>query len=79
MSPKELTKLAAACRKAGITYYKCPEFEFTLGPIGQPRVVNGALKQTGSTPDPVSEDELTEEALLFWSSQDLPGKVTSES
>lgn len=30
MDPKQLKKLAKACRDAGITSYTCPEFSFTL-------------------------------------------------
>ena len=30
MDPKQLKKLAKACRDAGISSYTCPEFSFTL-------------------------------------------------
>lgn len=73
IDPKKLAKLVKACRSAGITYFKQGNLEFTLGTVSQPKVVNGALKQTGDTPDPISEDTLTEEQLMFYSVMDIPG------
>lgn len=46
LSPKELQKLAAACRKAGITSFKGYGIEFTLGAEPLPRVAKSAPKQT---------------------------------
>lgn len=71
--PKTLTKLAKACRSAGITYFKSGSFEFSLSPDYKPTTRNPkATKSTGGTPDPVSEDELSGDALLFWSAQEIP-------
>lgn len=71
-SPKELQKLANACRKAGVLHFKCGEVEFTLDPSRQPIVVNKASKQTTPDNTPFQDrPELTEEELLLWSSGGL--------
>lgn len=76
MSPKEIKKLADACRRAGIKSFKNSEVEFTLSdvlPIVPTRIrreqkatVSDVLQQ----PDAVinNENELSEDDLLFWSS-----------
>ena len=76
MTPKELKKLAASCRKAGIKHYRCADFEFTLTddmPI-TPTRHKSMLKISSSpmTTDKVieSDQEFTEEQMLFWSSND---------
>jgi hypothetical protein len=74
ISPKELKKLAAACRKAGIKTFKGDGFEFTLE--GTPGVEKAASKQTQGEEakdlNVESEDAApTGEALLFWSAQGL--------
>lgn len=73
LSPKELIKLAGACRKAGIKHYKTADYEFTLtdeAPIStkSKKIANssGNIDQQEIT----SDDQLTEEQILFWSSTD---------
>ncbi len=65
ISPKELKKLAKACRDAGIKSFKGPNFEFILddAPITTPR--NSSTKQ--ELPEEFQADTLTEEQLLFYS------------
>ncbi len=68
MSPKELQKLAKACRKAGIKSFKCADFEFTLADTGF--VESYAPKTKGkqsSQGDVLAPDSLTEDQLLYWS------------
>jgi hypothetical protein len=76
LNPKELKKLAAACRSAGISYYKCADFEFILSDSVSPIKVPGkkSVLPTGplSEPEKLDDDQpLTEEQLLFWSSGGL--------
>ncbi len=70
MSPKELAKLAAACRKAGIRHYKTAEFEFTLTDEVPVSAYKKKQSATSTTPpdDKFESDELGQEALMFWSS-----------
>jgi hypothetical protein len=71
---KALKKIADACRKAGITHYKCAEFELTISPDAPPS--NYKRRQAAKDPSPATADEviktdtLTEEQLLLWSSVD---------
>ncbi len=69
MSPKDLKKLAKVCRDSGIRHYKCTDFEFELTDEA-PIKIN--KKQQTSQPIATNEklvsEDLTEEALLFWSS-----------
>lgn len=75
-NPKELIKLAKACRKAGIKAFKGFGFEFTLTDES-PRPTALRTKNKGLPEAPIasnseSKDELkpeslTEEELLFWS------------
>lgn len=72
---KTLKKLAAACRKAGITHFKSPDFEFSLAPeVPQAKVVGS--RQVPQDNDPsvlTAEDEvLSPEAMMFWSVADAP-------
>lgn len=72
-SPKELKKLADACRKAGIVTFKADGIEFTLADKPQPKVVKKALKQTNNSPV-ISQDDwdgLSEIDRLLWSSAGL--------
>jgi hypothetical protein len=69
MSPKELKKLADACRKAGIKCYKDSQIEFTLtdeAPVSNYKKKQEPLKDFGSN-YAVETDSLTEEQLLMWS------------
>lgn len=70
---KALKKIADACRKAGITHYKCADFELTISPDAPPS--NYKKRQAVKDPSPVIDDTfksdaLTEEQLLLWSSID---------
>lgn len=72
-SPKELTKLANACRKAGIKTFKCGDVEFTLtdealeAPRKQtPKTVQNLDEMVGAN-DPFQTDAPTPEQLLYWS------------
>lgn len=73
-SPKELKKIADSCRKAGIAYFKCADFEFTLSPQAQStptakRSDNTKLVDNTSTYQ--DRPELTDDELLLWSSGGL--------
>ncbi len=76
---KELKKLAAACRKAGIKSYKDSNFEFTLAdhlPSVTRRSKKASRMPTAAT-GPFETDSLTDEQLLMWSSS-LDGDKTEE-
>lgn len=66
---KNLKKLANACRKAGITYFKSADFEFSLDASPQKiqtrrsKVNAGELKEDEAP----KSDSLSPEELLFWS------------
>lgn len=70
---KELAQLAKACRKAGITQYKCPEFEFTLSADAPPKVTRKKAEPTSKQdlrPDKIDIDEfegLSDEEKALWS------------
>ena len=67
INAKELKKLAATCRKAGISHFKSSEFEFTLtDSLPSPRSTKKQDKFVETAPE-FSTDSLTEDALLFWS------------
>ena len=80
MSLKELKKLAALCRAAGITHLKTAEVELTLSDsppaprskrtAAQKATVDEASSQIMA--DIVNEDTLTQEQLLFFSVADVP-------
>ena len=69
MTPKELKKLADACRKAGIKHYKDSQIEFTLSD----EAPTSNYKKKQETQKDISNnylvetDSLTEDQLLFWS------------
>lgn len=72
-NPKELIKLAKACRKAGISHFKGFGFEFTLtNELPSTKLTKAAISNpnaSNSEPDQViTPDTPTEEELLFWSS-----------
>lgn len=76
---KLLKKLADSCRKAGIESFEGYGFKFTLGEVyHSPRKTTPS--RPGSTevnPEPKQEsDELSPEALMFWSTGDLPDDST---
>lgn len=73
IDPKELKKLADACRKAGIKHFKNADIEFTLteeAPVSNYKrkkevimLPEGSLLQETIK----NADTLTEDELLFWS------------
>ncbi len=66
---KKLKRLAATCRKAGISHFKSTEFEFTLteeAPVS-PRSAK-SLPNAVSVQGDVESEEPDEIDLLFWSS-----------
>jgi hypothetical protein len=64
MTPKELLKLATACKKAGIKHFRQGDIEFTFGEEEQPSVVNSNKSQVQGD---VTIEQLSETDLLFWS------------
>lgn len=73
MSPKELVRLAAACRKAGIKTYKDKDIEFTLTdevPLTKHRKAANRAEAKSDTQGEIETDELTQDALLMWSVPD---------
>lgn len=86
-SLKDIKKLAATCRKAGITSFKFHSdgsYEFNLDPNPTVKTRQRGKKQDAASPQQatftadVGEDILTEEQLLFWSS-DTPLKITESN
>lgn len=73
MTPKDLKKLAAACRAAGITTFKNSEVEFTLGDAPLRSYTKRTQKTEVGTVGPLTSenafesDTLTDEQLLLWS------------
>lgn len=84
---KDLKKLAAACRKAGISNLKVAQdgsFEFSLDANIVPEKAKRSPKapiQSFSQDSMIETDSLTEEQLLMWSVNDpsLSQGTTSES
>lgn len=71
LTPKELIKLASACRKAGIKSYKQGDVEFTLTD-DLPEIRSNSKKTSGvslsaNDTDLADGEELSPEDLLFWS------------
>jgi len=69
MTPKELKKLADACRKAGIKHYKDGPIEFTLtddAPVSKYKKAKTESAPLVANPT-VTSDSLTDDQLLFWS------------
>lgn len=70
---KQLKKLAATCRSVGIKTFKCGDFEFTLGDVVPYRPARKTSKATVVDSDnPPTEEQLSEEELLFWSTPSYP-------
>ena len=63
---KSLKKLADTCRKAGITSFKCSDFEFTLS-AELPEHPKSKQAQTVKEPALFPSDAPTQEELLYWS------------
>ena len=80
MDFKDLKALAAACRKAGIKHYRQGDVEFTL--TDDAPVSNYKKSQASGTLRPETKieavdkdfqsDELSQEALLYWSTGGNP-------
>jgi hypothetical protein len=80
-SPKELIKLAAACRKAGIKSYKDADCEFTLtedAPQRKSRAKSVAAPYAGPDKE-FQTDSLTTDQLLMWSSAPGGAPFSGES
>jgi glutamine synthetase len=67
MTPKELKKLVKMCRDMGITTYKGPDFEFTLGDLPEKPSRKNAAAPVVSDNSNFETDTLTEDQLLMWS------------
>lgn len=72
MDIKALKRIAAACRKAGISHFKSADYEFTLTeevPKTAYKLSKEAVKtvQKLSSQGEVETDGLSEQDLLFWS------------
>lgn len=77
--PKELKKLAAACRAAGIKTYKSGDLEFTLNEEAPPSPYKKRKAKSSTTASNQDDgqkvvtegwDDLSEEQKLFYSSRD---------
>lgn len=71
-TPKELKRLAAACRKAGITHFKQGDLEITVAEDApQMRLKRGSNTDAVSAQNDVNSegawDSLSDEEKLFWS------------
>lgn len=75
IDPKDLKKLAAACRAAGIASFKSGDVEFTLSDSkptarkSKPTTTKEVPKDAGLDLDPASDgwDSLSPEERLLWS------------
>lgn len=72
---KELQKIAAVCRKAGIKHYKCANFEIILTEE-DPRPTKrsstqSVVNQSSLVADSIETERLTEEQLLFYSTANM--------
>lgn len=67
---KEIKKIADSCRKAGISSFKCADFEFTLTPEAPVSNYKKKASNYKETPDNSEPDTggLSDEDILFWSS-----------
>lgn len=77
MNFKELKKLAAACRKAGISHFKSAEYEFTLTdevPVSTYKTKQASKPAAGAPDAKFESDSLSEDELLFWSTG-TPGDI----
>lgn len=72
LSVKEIKKLATLCRKQGIQHFRCADFEFTLTDVQSPLKSMALPKfkklEADNTPMIASENDLSDEELLFYSS-----------
>jgi hypothetical protein len=75
--PKELKKLAEACRKAGISSFKGYGVEFTLSEAIPPKKARKRSQKASTSlydglPDDIKSELPTEEELLFYSAGGVP-------
>ncbi len=80
MDIKELKRIAAACRKAGISHFKSADYEFTLTeevPLTPYKRAQEAVKSVSkaSSQGDVESDSLTSDEILFWSTGDLTKEI----
>ncbi len=73
---KLLKQLAAACRKAGISSYEGYGYKFTLSDSAPTTRKSRSTKSRKASVDlgenTPESDELSAEALMFWSANDTP-------
>lgn len=71
MNYKELAKVTKACRKLGISHFKCAEYEITLAPDAPVKVSRPSKDipkaQADLRPDKFLTEHISEEDLLLWS------------
>lgn len=81
MNIKELKKLAAACRKAGISHFKSADYEFTLtedAPKSAYKLKTGTHEPQAGANDKFESDSLSESDLMFWSVGNPLGETKEE-
>lgn len=67
MNLKELKKIAAACRKAGISHFKSADYEFTLTDEAPKSAYKQSKASAADSSEKFESDSLSKEELLFWS------------
>lgn len=80
MTPKELKKLAASCRAAGILHYKQGDVEFTLSPTAPAKIDKKDKKSNESVQGEVESEgweSLSEEEKMFYSVGGIPLSIGS--
>lgn len=78
MTPKELIKLAQACRRAGIKHYRCGDIEFTLDELDTTPVSKASQSEEDVQGKIETPDEVSDQDLLFWSVLTSPGSEPSQ-
>ena len=83
-TPKELKRLAAACRKAGITHFKQGDLEITVSEDApQQHLKRGKHAASTSVQGEVESqsdwESLTDEEKLFWSVGGTAEEMTERS
>lgn len=75
-SAKEISKLAKACRAAGISTFKGGGIEFTLTDAPPPAKTSKKplLEAPSASNDKIESDEPGYEQLLHWSVVPMPGE-----
>lgn len=75
---KELKQLAKACRAAGITSFEGGGVKFTLSDLPVKLTSNKKIEPKQDLGENIVEsDELSQEALLFWSTGDEKNQESS--